>query len=295
MDIYVLSQLLNGLIFGLLYGLIALGLNIVFSIMRVVNFAHGELYMLGGYALYWFTVPLGLPPLFGLPLSMLVVGLVGCGVERTLLRPVYTTRLERPEEYAVILTFGLSLLLQNGALAGIGPYELTPASFWEGSQHIMGDLYLAGNRLFAAGAAAILLLITLLLVYKTWWGQALMATAQSRVGAAVVGIDVTRMHLFAMGLSGLLAAAAGSLVAPMFLVYPDVGAVPAIKSFVVIVLGGMGSIPGSIIGALLLGVVESLGSVYIAVSYRDVYAFLVLILVLLIRPYGLFGDKERRA
>ncbi len=295
MDVYVVSQIINGLIFGLLYGLIALGLTLVFSIMRVVNFAHGELYMLGGYALYLFTNPLGLPALVGLPLCMIIVGLVGCLIERTLLRPVYTTRMERAEEYAIILTFGLSLLLQNGALAGIGPYELTPASFWEGSQHVIGDLYLAGDRLFAAGAAAVLLLATLLLMYKTWWGRALMATAQNRVGAAVVGIHVVRMHLFALGLSGMLAAAAGALIAPVFLVYPDVGAVPAVKSFVIIVLGGMGSIPGSIIGALLLGVVESLGSVYLSVSYRDVYAFLVLIIVLLIRPYGLFGHKERRA
>ena len=295
MDVYLLSQLINGLIFGLLYGLIALGLTLVFSIMRVVNFAHGELYMLGGYALYLYTIPLGLPPLVGLPLCMLMVGIAGCLIERILLRPVYTTRMERAEEYAIILTFGLSLLLQNGALWAIGPYELTPASFWEGSKHIIGDLYLAGDRLFAAATAAILLLATLLFVYKTWWGQALMATAQNQVGAAVVGINVVRMHLFALGLSGVLAAAAGALIAPVFLVYPDVGAVPAIKSFVIIVLGGMGSIPGSILGALLLGVVESLGSVYIAVSYRDVYAFLVLIVVLLIRPYGLFGHKERRA
>jgi branched-chain amino acid transport system permease protein len=295
MDIYLLSQLVNGLIFGLLYGLIALGLTIVFSIMRVVNFAHGELYMLGGYLLYFLTVPLGLPAFVGLPLSMLAVCAVGFVVERVLLRPVYTVRLERAEEYAIIITFGLSLLLQNGALWGIGPFELTPASFWEGSHKVMGDLYLAGDRLFAAGMAAVLLIATLLLIYNTWLGQALMATAQSRVGAAVVGINVIRMNLYAMGLSGLLAAAAGALIAPIFLVYPDVGSVPVIKAFVVIVLGGMGSIPGSILGALVLGVVESLGSVYIAVSYRDVYAFLVLMLVLLVRPHGLFGQRERRA
>lgn len=216
MDIYLVSQLINGLIFGLLYGLIALGLTIVFSIMRVVNFAHGELYMLGGYMLYLLTVQFGLPPLLGLPLCMIVVGLVGCLIERVLLRPVYTTRMERAEEYAIILTFGLSLLLQNGALWGIGPYELTPASFWEGSKHIIGDLYLAGDRLYAAGVAAILLIATLLLVYRTWWGHALMATAQSRVGASIVGINAIRMHLLAMGLSGLLAAAAGALIAPIF-------------------------------------------------------------------------------
>ena len=122
-----------------------------------------------------------------------------------------------------------------------------------------------------------------------------MATAQNRVGAAVVGINVVRMNLYAMGLSGMLAAAAGALIAPIFLVYPDVGAVPVVKAFVIIVLGGMGSIPGSILGAVLLGLVESLGSVYIAVAYRDVYAFLVLIVVLLFRPYGLFGQRERLA
>ncbi len=295
MDVYLLSQLINGLIFGLLYALIALGLTIVFSIMRVVNFAHGEFYMVGGYVLYFLTAPLQLPALVGLPLCMLAVALLGLAVERTLLRPVYTTRIEHAEEYAIILTFGLSLLLQNGALWGIGPYELTPASFWEGSKQILGDLYLAGDRLFAAGVSALLLVLTLLLIYKTWLGQALMATAQSRVGASVVGIDAIRMNAYAMALSGMLAAAAGALIAPIFLVYPDVGAVPAIKSFVVIVLGGMGSIPGSILGALILGIVESLGSVYLAVSYRDVYAFLVLILVLLVRPYGLFGQRERRA
>jgi branched-chain amino acid transport system permease protein len=295
MDFYLLSQLTNGFIFGLLYALIALGLAIVFSIMRVVNFAHGEFYMLGGYLLYFLTIHLGLPALIGLPLSMIGVCAVGCLVERVLLRPVYTARLERAEEYAIIITFGLSLLLQNGALWGIGPYELTPASFWEGSKRVMGDLYLAGDRLFAAGMAAVLLTATLLLIYKTWLGQALMATAQNRVGAAVVGINVIRMNIMAMGLAGMLAAAAGALIAPIFLVYPDVGAVPVIKAFVVIVLGGMGSIPGTILGALILGLVESLGSVYLAVSYRDVYAFLVLILVLLIRPYGLFGQRERRA
>jgi branched-chain amino acid transport system permease protein len=122
-----------------------------------------------------------------------------------------------------------------------------------------------------------------------------MATSQSRVGASVVGISVVRMNMVAIGLAGALAAAAGSLLAPIFLVYPDIGTVPVIKGFVIIVLGGMGSIPGAVIAAILLGVVESLGSVYISVAYRDVYSFLVLILVLLVRPHGIFGQRERRA
>ena len=295
MGVYLVSQLLNGLIFGLIYCLIALGLTVVFSIMRVINFAHGEFFMLGGYALYLFTVPLGLPPIVGLPLSMATVCAFGVLVERSLLRPIYTTRMERPEEYAIILTFGLALFLQNAALWSLGAYEYTPMSFWEGSKHVFGDLYLSGDRLFAAGMAALIIAATLLIVYRTWLGHALMATSQNRVGASVVGISVVRMNVVAIGLAGMLAAAAGSLLGPIFLIYPDVGTVPVIKAFVIIVLGGMGSIPGAVIAAILLGVIESLGSIYISVAYRDVYSFLVLILVLVVRPHGIFGQRERRA
>ena len=303
MDYYVLSQIVNGVIFGLIYALIALGLTVVFSIMRVVNFSHGEFYMLGGYTLYaltagvaaLFSLPLVIPTIVALPLAMAVVAMFGVAVERGLLRPVYTARMDRPEEYAIILTFGLSLFLQYGALTTVGPYEMTPGSFWEGSKHILGDLYLAGDRLFAAGTSALLIAATLYFIYRTWTGRALMATAQNRVGATVVGVDPVRMNVIAMALAGLLAGAAGSLLAPVFLVYPDVGQIPVIKAFVIIVLGGMGSIPGAVVAAIILGVVESLASVYISVAYRDVFAFLVLIGVLLFRPHGLFGQKERRA
>jgi len=306
MDVYVLSQLINGVIFGLIYALVALGLTIIFGIMRVVNFAHGEFYMLGGYVLYFLTADvvvifggqlpgLGLTIFIGLPLSMAGVAMFGMLVERSLLRPVYTTQMERPVEYAIILTFGLSLFLQNAALVFVGPYEQTPQSFWEGSKHVLGDLYLAGDRLFAAGCSVLLIAASLLFIYRTWTGRALLATAQSRVGVTVVGIDPVRMNVIAVALAALLAGAAGALLAPVFLVYPDVGGIPVIKAFVIIVLGGMGSIHGAVIAALILGIVESLGSVYISVAYRDVFSFLVLIGVLLFRPHGLFGQKERRA
>ncbi len=303
MDYYLLAQVINGVIFGLIYALIALGLTLVFSIMRVVNFSHGEFYMLGGYALYaltagvvtLFSIPLILPTIVGLPLAMVAVAIFGILVERGLLRPVYTARMDRPEEYAIILTFGLSLFLQYGALTTVGPYEMTPGSFWEGSKHIIGDLYLGGDRLFAACTSVFLIGATLFFIYGTWTGRALMATAQNRVGSTIVGINTVRMNITAMAVAGLLAGAAGALLAPVFLVYPDVGQIPVIKAFVIIVLGGMGSIPGAVIAAVILGLVESLGSVYLSVAYRDVFAFLVLIGVLLFRPHGLFGQKARRA
>ena len=303
MDYYLLAQVINGVIFGLIYALIALGLTLVFSIMRVVNFSHGEFYMLGGYALYaltagavtLFSIPLVLPTIVGLPLAMVAVAIFGILVERGLLRPVYTARMDRPEEYAIILTFGLSLFLQYGALTTVGPYEMTPGAFWEGSKHIIGDLYLGGDRLFAACTSVFLIGATLFFIYGTWTGRALMATAQNRVGSTIVGINTVRMNIPAMALAGLLAGAAGALLAPVFLVYPDVGQIPVIKAFVIIVLGGMGSIPGAVIAAVILGLVESLGSVYLSVAYRDVFAFLVLIGVLLFRPHGLLGQKARRA
>ena len=302
MDYYLLAQVINGVIFGLIYALIALGLTVVFSIMRVVNFSHGEFYMLGGYALYpltagavtLFSIPLVLPTIVGLPLAMVAVAIFGILVERGLLRPVYTARMDRPEEYAIILTFGLSLFLQYGALVTVGPYEMTPGSFWEGSKHIIGDLYLGGDRLFAACTSVFLIGATLFFIYGTWTGRALMATAQNRVGSTIVGINTVRMNITAMALAGLLAGAAGALLAPVFLVYPDVGQIPVIKAFVIIVLGGMGSIPGAVFAAVILGLVESLGSVYLSVAYRDVFAFLVLIGVLLFRPHGLLGQKARR-
>ena len=303
MDYYLLAQVVNGVIFGLIYALIALGLTIVFSIMRVVNFSHGEFYLIGGYTLYALTasavtflsIPLSLPTIVGLPLAMIAVAIFSVAVERGLLRPVYTVRMDRPEEYAIILTFGLSLFLQYGALTTVGPYEMTPGSFWDGSKHIFGDLNLAGDRLFAAGTSALLIAITLYCIYGTWTGRALMATAQNRVGSTIVGINTIRMNVIAMALAGLLAGAAGAAMAPIFLVYPDVGQIPVIKAFVIIVLGGMGSIPGAVIAASILGLVESLGSIYLSVAYRDVFAFLVLIGVLLFRPNGLLGQKERRA
>ena len=303
MDYYLLAQLINGVIFGLIYALIALGLTIVFSIMRIVNFSHGEFYMLGGYTLYaltsgavtFFSIPLSMPTIIDLPIAMVTVAIFAIVIERGMLRPIYTVRMDRPEEYAIILTFGLSLFLQYGALTAVGPYEMTPGAFWEGSKHILGDLYLAGDRLFATGVSVLLIAITIYFIYGTWTGRALMATAQNRVGSTVVGINTVRMNMIAMALAGLLAGAAGAAMAPIFLVYPDVGQIPVIKAFVIIVLGGMGSIPGAVVAAIILGVVESLGSVYVSVAYRDVFAFLVLIGVLLFRPHGLFGQKERRA
>ncbi len=278
---------------GLIYGLMAVGLSVIFGIMKIVNFAHGELYMIGAYSTYYLTTIFGLPPPVALPISMAIALVIGVTAERLLLRPLYTERIERKDEYGIIITFGLSIFLQNLALRLFGPETKSPPPFLIRKVE-MGLLTMSGDRLIGSVTACIIMVATFVIIKKTWTGRALQATAQDKQGASIVGIDISRMSALSLGLGGALAAAAGALLAREFLVYAHVGLMPAIKGFVIIVLGGMGSIVGSMIGGVLLGLIESLGSVTLSYAYRDAYSFIVLILLLLFRPHGIFGEKERK-
>lgn len=282
---------------GLLYALMALGLTLIFSILRVINFAHGEFYMLGGYASYYIlSVFTGLHPLLAVPLAGLVTALIGLAFELAFLRPMHQGRIERPDEYAVLITFGLSFFLMNLALALFGPYPHRPPSFFEGTINL-GIVRMSADRLTASVMALLLLALLLLLINKTWLGKALRAVSQDKQAAAVVGINSLVMNSAAFAMGAGLAAMAGALLAPSFSVTPDVGAVPSIRSYVIIVLGGMGSIQGSILGGLLIGLVESLGVGYFpdpsrALNYKTAFGLIIFALVLLFRPSGLFGRRE---
>ncbi len=289
-----LLQILIGLIMGSIYGLMALGLTLIFGIMKVVNFAHGELYMIGGYSAYFLIAIYNLPPFLAIPGAIGIGFGVGYAIERVLLRPMHARKMERAVEYSVIVTFGLLILLQNLAIVLFGPYVRKPPAYWEAS-FSLGLISIGGDRVFAFTAAIILLLAVLVLMKKTWLGRALMGVAQNKFGALISGIDSNRANSFAFGIGAALAAASGALLAPLFLVYPTAGTGPVVTAFVVIVLGGMGSIAGSIIGGILLGVIESLGSVLYSPSYKEVYGFIILILILWLRPRGLLGEKERWA
>lgn len=197
-------------------------------------------------------------------------------------------------EYAIIITFGLLILLQNLAILVFGPFIRKPPTYWEQSFTI-GILSVGGDRVFALIWALALLGVVLFLIKKTWMGRALQAVAQNKFGALISGIDSNLANSVAFGIGGALAAAAGALLAPLFFVYPHSGASPVVKAFVIIVIGGMGSVAGSIIGGLALGVIESVGSVLYSPAYKEVYGFLILILILALRPWGLLGEKERWA
>jgi branched-chain amino acid transport system permease protein len=287
----LLAQLSNGLIIGSIYGLMALGLTLIFGVLKIINFAHGEFYMLGAYASYVISNVLGLHPILGVFVAIISVFLIGMLIEKLLLKPIHENKVDRKDEYALLITFGLSLFLINTGLVVFGPFQLSPPSLATGIIDI-GFLSLSAGKLYAAGVSLILMLILLWVINKTWIGTALRAISQDRESSAIVGIHAKRLGSIAFGLGAGLAAAAGALLAPVFLVYPIMGVLPAIKSFVIIVLGSMGSIRGAIFGAFTIGIVESLGVYFMSAGYRDAYSFLLLILILAIKPNGLFGGKQ---
>jgi branched-chain amino acid transport system permease protein len=291
-----LDLLINGLIIGVFYALMAIGLSLIFGILKIVNFAHGEFYMLGAYAYTLSALKLDISPWLALPVAFAVGALVGLAVERLLMRPLYAGYASwglMRDEYAVIVTFGLSLLLINLVDKVIGPYGFRGPALIGVSRIYFGPVVISGHRLFATLAAAAVIVGTMLVIRYSYWGRQIQAVSQNRLGASLAGIDPAKVSAIVFALSGALAAMSGALLANIFNPTPDVGVFPAIKSIVIVVLGGMGSVPGAILASFLLGVIESFGSVYISYQYRDTYGLIILIVVLMFRPQGLFGQRSR--
>jgi branched-chain amino acid transport system permease protein len=295
---YFLLLAVNGLVIGLIYALTAAGLTLVVSVLKVVNFGHGALYMLGGYASYYIITALHMPPLIGVAGAMVALFVFGVFFERLVIAPMYTDKVERKDEYAIIVTFGLTILLSNLGLVVFGPFAKSPPPFMSGVL-ILGPLILPYDRLIAAVVAVLLLVGLTVFLKRTALGQALDAVSQSRESAAVIGIDPKRMYTVAFGLGSALAGGAGALIAPIFALSPSMGDLPAVQAFIIIVLGGMGSVGGSIAGGILLGLVQSLGVGYLpdpnrALAYTQAFGALLLVITLLVRPTGLFGRSHLR-
>jgi branched-chain amino acid transport system permease protein len=291
-----LDLLTNGLIIGVFYALMAIGLSLIFGILKIVNFAHGEFYMVGAYVYTLSALALGVSPWLALPLAFIGGALLGLVVERLLMRPLYAgygSWSVMKDEYAVIVTFGLSLLLINLVDKFVGPYGYKGPALSSVSRIALGPVLIAGHRLVAALIAVAVIVAVMLIVQYSYWGRQIQAVAQNRLGASLAGIDTAKASAIVFALSGALAATAGALLANIFNPTPDVGVFPAVKSYVIVVLGGMGSVGGSILASLILGVLESFGGVYVSYQYRDTFGLVLLILFLLFRPQGLFGQRIR--
>ena len=279
------QQVLNGLVTGSVYSLVALGLTLIYGTMQVPNFAHGQLFMLGAYLSYTLVTRVGLNYWGALAVAVVVIALAGVALERLVFRPLR----HAPHLNSMIAALGLMLFLEAMAQNIWGEEFRHMDSPYGGVVSVFG-LLVTTHRLILLGAAAVSMIALLLFLTRTVAGSAIRATAQNPEGALLVGIDTSRVAMATFAISAALAAFAGVLIAPISLVYPSMGAMITLKAFVIVVLGGMGSVPGALIGGYLLALAESLGGTYVSATYQDLVAFVLLALVFTFKPTGLFKE-----
>ena len=291
----LVQTLISGVMIGVLYALMALGITFIYSIMRMINWAMGEFYMIGSYLQFMLVVGVLGIDLWWIAILLSAAGvfLLGMLVQTTLLKPVAAKLVERPDEYATVVTLALLLMLRSLATGIAGPYQFNPGSNL--ATVMVGPLPIAGARMAAFVFALAALALFYVVLRYTWYGLALRAAAQSRVGILTAGIDALGVDRLAFGIGVALAGLAGALLAPVFLVYPTNGLVTTMKGFEIVVIGGLGSIPGALIAGVVLGVVESCGAAFISSAYQNVYGFAVVLAILALRPNGLFGERSREA
>ncbi|ODA40467.1 branched-chain amino acid ABC transporter permease [Desulfosporosinus sp. BG] len=285
------QQILNGLTLGSAYILIALGLTMVYGILNLLHFAHGTVYMVGAFSSMVSIIYLKLPYPLAFLLAMVLAGLVGILIERIAYRPL---RNAHPINI-LISGIGITIILENlfRLFFGAQTRPFPNVNLSSKTYGLGNGLSITNFQIYILVTAVVLVCLLQILIKRTKVGTALVATSQDMKAAKLMGIDINRMVALTFFLGSALAAAAGTLVALYFnAIYPTMGSMPGLKAFSVVVLGGLGSIPGTIIGGLFLGVIESLGAGYVqTVIDANAIAFVILILVLLIKPTGLFGKK----
>jgi len=285
----ILQHVINAMVLGSTYALLGIGLTIIFGIMRVVNFAHGELYTLGAYTAYGMVALLKLDFFSSILVAALIGMLIGALIEYVFLR---RKDLKNIDEVMLIM-IGIMIIMQNlelmiwGGVAKIipTPFSQDPIS--------MGDISISPTRVFVFCIAAVLLVIFYLGIERTRFGLAIRATFQDQDAARIVGVNVKRIYTVTFALGSAMAAVAGALLAPMFVATPLMGDLASLKAFAIVILGGLGSLGGAALGGFLLAFIEEFGASYISSAYRDAFGFLVIIVVMLFRPQGLFAAKER--
>jgi len=293
----LLQYLANGIVTGSTYVLVAVGLTLIFGILGVVNFAHGEFYMIGGYAGILAINVMHLAVLPAILLVLAVAACVGLGAEVILHRPMKN----RDATSSIVSSFGLAVALQNAALIVMGPQpqrlnlDASKMPLLSDLPTEIGPVFLPHQRMLIPLTTVVLIAALYVVLRYTWTGRSLRAMAQHATVARLCGVHVERVALVTFATGAALAGIAGMLMSSVFLVYPIVGNMIALKAFTVVILGGMGNVAGAAGAGILLGVIESLTSAYISNSMRDIVGFVIVIGVLLLRPNGLFGKAVERS
>lgn len=285
-----LSQhLANTLIMGGTYALLGIGLTLIFGIMRVVNFTHGELYAFGAYLLYFVSVVLGMNFYVAILFSIAGGMVLGALIELVLLRPKRGADIDT----TMLLMIGAWIILQNTEHLAWGSVAKSIPSPFPTEPLVLGPVSLSWLRIFVFGVAILLIIATYLLINRTRLGNAMRATFQDTDTAALMGVNIRAVYTMTFALGSGLASAAGALLGPVFVVTPTMGDLASLKAFAIVILGGLGNITGATIGGFLLAFAEEIGAGYISSGYRDAMGFLIIIVVLLFRPTGIFARVER--
>ncbi|WP_431027126.1 branched-chain amino acid ABC transporter permease [Lysinibacillus sp. LZ02] len=279
-----LQQIVNGVTLGSVYILVAIGLTLVFGILHVPNFAHGALYMVGGYATLMTMNAFGVHYFIAMAVSIICVALLAILMERLVFNPLRNA----PPIHDKIAAIGIVLFF-DALIPLIWGNEyhrmITP---FDNAVSVLG-ISTSGQRILVIVVACIAVVLLQLFLKKTMIGASIIAMAQNREGSFLVGINANTVAMMTFAISGILAAIAASIASPINLVYPSMGHLVILKAFVVVIIGGMGSVPGAIVGGMILGISESLGATYISNDYKDMIAFLLLIIIMTMRPKGLFA------
>ena len=291
MDLSIFIQTVtSGVLLGGLYGLIALGMTLIFGVMRIINLAHGEFLMIGMYVSYILFTKFGVDPYLSIAVSVPLLFVIGIAIQRFLLMPLIKAK--APGENQILMTAGIGLVLTNAALLIFSPNYFTVLTAYSNATASIGkisvSLPLLWDFLICFGITGILYLF----IMKTDTGCSIRAVAQNIDSARLMGINIDRIMIITFGVGAALVGAAGTLFMPIFYVFPAIGELFTLKAFIVTVLGGMGSALGALVGGVTLGIVEQIGASYISMALKDALGFVIFVLVLIFRPSGLVGKSR---
>jgi branched-chain amino acid transport system permease protein len=302
MNLNLLLQLaVSGFLMGGVYSLIALGLSLIFGVMKVINFAHGEMMVWGMYISYTLLHWVGIDPFLSFLVSAAGLFLFGYVLQRTVVNRI----IDFPEAMQVLPLVGMGMVFENGARIIWGPDYISPRSRFSLSSLSLGNVMIDVPRLLAFSLAIIITIAVLLFLKKTDMGKAIRAAADNRMGALLVGTDVNRVYAVCFGIGAACVGAAGGLLVPLMPLSPHIGAPFTLLSFIIVILGGMGSLSGAMVGGMIIGVAESIGPELITSLFhgvgldidfphtmKQVVSFFILIVIMLLRPQGLFGGRR---
>jgi branched-chain amino acid transport system permease protein len=286
----IIQQLINGLALGVVYALVAVGFSLIFGILRLINFSHGAVYSFAAHvALFFVGIRLG--PIPAIIIAVVITGIFGVVIDKATLEPL--RKKKSPPIAALVTTIGIANIIQHLLVVFFGSHRKPFPDFFNMGMVSIGEIQISSRQFIMFGVTFFILILLFLIVQKTKIGLAMRATSQNTKAASLMGINVNSVISTAFLLSGASAAIAGGMVSGYYqIVYPDMGFVIGLKAFAASVLGGIGSLPGALVGGLVVGVIEAFAAYYMGSQYRDSVAFIILIAVLIFRPAGLFGKRE---